>query len=58
MEELLKEEFIRDLVDYGDKTKMEALKLWENNKYEYMDSLNICRDNLKFIIIKKEEENV
>ena len=58
MEELLKEEFIRDLVDYGDKTKMEALKLWENNKYEYMDSLNIHRDNLKFIIIKKEEENV
>ena len=56
MEELLKQEFIDTCIEYGELHLSRATELWDENRYDFMDNINVERDRLIGNILKEEKK--
>jgi hypothetical protein len=57
MEEILKQEFIDTCIEYGELPLSRATELWDENRYDFMDNVNIEKDRLTLQILEKEKTN-
>ena len=56
MEEILKQEFIDTCIEYGELPLSRATELWDENRYDFMDNINVERDRLIGNILKEEKK--